>query len=213
MTTFREGNLVLTKIGPLGQFNNNAYIIADAASGAALVVDAPAESEKVVAAAKGLDVQRIVVTHRHPDHWAGIEALRAGISAPVFTHELDREPHADQVSGTIGDGEEFAVGALRVRVLHTPGHSPGSCCLVVGNRLISGDTLFPGGPGRTRVPENLAEELASITTKLYTLPEAFVVHPGHGDDTTIAASKAEYAVFAAKQHPPDLCGDVLWLTS
>ena len=204
---------MLTKLGPLGQFNNNAYIIADAATNEAVVIDAPAESEKVVAAAKPYTIRRILVTHRHPDHWAGIEALLAGIDAPVFTHALDKEPYADKVAGTVTDDEEFEVGGLRLRVIHTPGHSPGSFCLLVGSRLISGDTLFPGGPGRTRAPENLAQELESITTKLYTLPDAVIVHPGHGDDTTIAASKAEYAVFAAKQHPPGLCGDVTWTGS
>jgi glyoxylase-like metal-dependent hydrolase (beta-lactamase superfamily II) len=213
MTTFRDGNLVVTKLGPLGQFGNNAYIIADAGTNDAIIVDAPADSEQTVAAASGLKVGRIVVTHRHNDHWGGIDALIAGVKAPVYTHDLDRENHEDKVDGTIADGEEIAVGSLRVRVLHTPGHSSGSSCLLVGNRLFSGDTLFPGGPGRTRAPENLQQELESIRTKLYTLPDSVVVHPGHGDDTTIGASKAEYAVFASKPHPADLCGDVTWLGS
>jgi glyoxylase-like metal-dependent hydrolase (beta-lactamase superfamily II) len=101
-----------------------------------------------------------------------------------------------------------------VRVLHTPGHTPGSICLLAPasghNVLISGDTLFPGGPGRSDSNAALNEMIASIASRLLPLPENTVVMPGHGDDTTIAASKREYEVFASKEHPADLRGDVLW---
>jgi hydroxyacylglutathione hydrolase len=94
-----------------------------------------------------------------------------------------------------------------------PGHTPGSTTYLHGKHAFVGDTLFPGGPGRTRTNENLQEELASITSQLYVLPDETVVWPGHGSKTTIGESKAEYAVFAAKEHAPDLAGDVNWLTS
>jgi glyoxylase-like metal-dependent hydrolase (beta-lactamase superfamily II) len=209
----RDGRLLLVKLGPLGQFANNAYLLADAVTNDAIVVDAPQESERVVEAARGLNVRRIIVTHRHPDHWNGIDALLAGIDAPVYCHESDREPYERYVKGTLAQDDEVEVGALSVRVLHTPGHSPGSICLLVGDHLLSGDTLFPGGPGRTRAPENLREEIASITSRLYALPDGTHVYPGHGANTTIGMSKQEYAVFAAKQHDAALCGDVLWLSS
>ena len=94
---------------------------------------------------------------------------------------------------------------------HTPGHTPGSISLVVGGAVFTGDTLFPGGPGHSRSNEALQQEIASITSKLHTLPDATVVLPGHGDRTTIGESKAEYEVFASKEHPADLHGDVLWM--
>ncbi|HLF78973.1 MAG TPA: MBL fold metallo-hydrolase [Dehalococcoidia bacterium] len=209
----RDGRLLLIKVGPLGGFANNAYVIADSNTNDAVIIDAPAESEQAVAAAKGLNVRQIIVTHRHPDHWAGIETLLAGIEAPVYTHEADREPYAAYVKGTLDDGEEVEVGSLKLRVIHTPGHTPGSFCLRLGEHLISGDTLFPGGPGRTRSPELLAQEIESIVSRLHTLPDSLHVYPGHGANTTIAESKAEYAVFAGKQHDPNLSGDVLWLKS
>jgi hydroxyacylglutathione hydrolase len=213
MTSIREGRLLLTKVGPLGPFANNAYVIADGETGDAIIVDAPAEPEKVVAAAAGLTVRRIVVTHRHGDHWQGIDLLRERTNAPVYCHGADRGPYEGKVAGTVADGEEISFGGLRLRVLHTPGHTPGSICLLVAEHLISGDTLFPGGPGRTVRPEDLRREIESITSRLYVLPETVRVYPGHGDDTTIGASKAEYAVFASRQHPADLCGDVTWLGS
>jgi glyoxylase-like metal-dependent hydrolase (beta-lactamase superfamily II) len=117
---------------------------------------------------------------------------------------------AAKIDRPLADGDEIPVGSLRVRAVHTPGHTPGSTCFIVGSNLLSGDTLFPGGPGRTQSPRDLEETIKSITTRLHTLPEDTAVLPGHGDNTTIGDSKREYAVFASRSHPPDLCGDVTW---
>ena len=210
MDVHEEGRLRLVKAGPLGSFGNNAYLIQDRESGEALVVDAPQDAEGLLDSLGDGRVVRIVVTHRHPDHWVSIDALKAATGAPVACHEADREAYESKVDGTVADGDEIEVGSLRVRTIHTPGHTPGSICFLVGNRLISGDTLFPGGPGRTNRPDDLQEEIRSITTRLFELPDETVVHPGHGDDGTIGQSKREYAVFASREHPPDLHGDVLW---
>ncbi len=210
MEVHEDGALRLVKVGPLGAFGNNAYLIQDRESGDALLIDAPAEGERVLEALDGGRVTQIAVTHRHPDHWVSITALKSATGAPVLCHEADREPYAQHVDATVEDGQELVVGALRVRAIHTPGHTPGSVCFLVGGHLISGDTLFPGGPGRTNRPEDLRQEIESITSRLFALPDETLVHPGHGDDGSIGQSKREYAVFASKEHPPDLCGDVLW---
>jgi glyoxylase-like metal-dependent hydrolase (beta-lactamase superfamily II) len=202
------------KVGPLGPYANNAYILADRGTKQAIFVDAPLDSEKALEAAKGYDVRRIFVTHRHPDHWANIDLVKERLGVPVYCHEADREPYAGKVDGTVADNEEIAVGETVVRVLHTPGHTPGSICLLAPasdhDVLISGDTLFPGGPGRSDSNAALKEMIASITSRLHPLPGSTQVLPGHGDNTTIADSKREYAVFASKAHPDDLRGDVTW---
>ena len=210
MQAKREDEVRVVKVGPLGPFDNNAYVLIDPASSHSFIVDAPAEGERLLEAAQGTEVQRIVMTHRHPDHWATIDALKEATGAPVYCHEADREAQADKVDGTLSDGEEIALGKLKIRVIHTPGHTPGSICLLVGRHLIGGDTLFPGGPGRTNQPEELQEEIRSILERLYPLPDDTVVYPGHGDDVSIGRSKEEYAAFASREHPADLCGDVLW---
>ena len=94
-----------------------------------------------------------------------------------------------------------------------PATPPASIAFVHGKHAFVGDTLFPGGPGNSRTHETLLQEIESITTRLYALPDETIVWPGHGDRTTIGASKAEYAVFASRKHDPDLHGDVLWLES
>jgi len=203
----------VVKVGPLGPFDNNAYVVVDRATKESIIVDAPLEGEKLLEAARGTRVSRIILTHRHGDHWATIDLLKSATGAPVYCHEADHEPHADKVDGTLAGGEEVSLGRGRLRVIHTPGHTPGSICLLTGRSLIAGDTLFPGGPGHSDRPEDLQQEIHSILQRLYVLPDDTVVYPGHGDETTIGRSKQEYAAFAARQHPPDLSGDVLWLES
>jgi glyoxylase-like metal-dependent hydrolase (beta-lactamase superfamily II) len=205
-----EGRLRLVKVGPLGPFDNNAYLVQDRETGEAILVDAPQDGERVLEELGAGKVMAIVITHRHGDHWMSIDSLKRATGAPVLCHEADREPYAGKVDATMADGDELTVGDLSVRVVHTPGHTPGSVCFVVGGHLISGDTLFPGGPGRTGKPENLRQEIESITTRLFELPDETLVHPGHGADGSIGESKREHAVFASRDHPTDLCGDVTW---
>ena len=206
------------KVGPLGPYANNAYIIADVTTKQAIFVDAPIDSAKAIERAKGYDVTRIVVTHRHGDHWAEIDKVKQQLGAPVFCHDADRAPYAAKVDGAVNDNEEIVVGDTIVRVLHTPGHTPGSICLLFPSAqqtdvIISGDTLFPGGPGRSDSPDALREMVESIKSRLLPLPENTRVLPGHGDDTTIAASKREVATFDSRDHAADLHGDVLWESS
>ncbi len=202
------------KVGPLGPYANNAYIIVDQRTKRSIFVDAPMDSAKAIAAAAGTDVQMIIITHRHGDHWANIDLVKQKLGAPVFCHEADRAPYKDKVFDTLGDGDAIPIGDTRVKIIHTPGHTPGSICLLVesddGSVLISGDTLFPGGPGRSDKPADLLEMVGSIESKLLPLDEATAVYPGHGDNTTIANSKREHAVFVSKTHPADLHGDVTW---
>lgn len=198
------------KVGPLGPYDNNSYIVVDQASKAAIFVDAPIGVEAALDAAKDFSVQRVVITHRHGDHWAGIDAVRETLGCDVYCHAADAAPYKGKVDGFVEEGDFISIGATIVSVIHTPGHTPGSICLLVDGVLISGDTLFPGGPGRSDSPQALSEMIGSISSRLLTLPEHTAVYPGHGDNTTIADARREYAVFASKMHPPDLCGDVTW---
>lgn len=201
------------KVGPLGRFNNNAYLIIDPQTSEGIIVDMPEEGEKILQAAQGARITKIVLTHTHFDHTLSYDLIRGATGAPVYCHPAEANLPANRIDVRLADGDELILGQLRIKVIHTPGHTAGSCCLLVNNILISGDTLFPGGPGRTSRPEDFQQLIGSIVEKLYVLPDDVVVHPGHGNSTTIGRSKAEYAVFASRPHPPDLCGDVLWESS
>ena len=210
MQTQTDGPLTITKFDSLGPYSNNAYLIADHDAGEALIVDMPAGSRAVLGAIGELKITAILLTHTHPDHWADYDLVKNATGAPVYCHSAEVLMPAAKIDRPLSDGEQIAVGGGAIRATHTPGHTPGSTCYLAGRVLFSGDVLFPGGPGRTQSPADLQQSIASITERLYTFPDDTLVLPGHGSDTTIADSKREYAVFASREHPPDLCGDVLW---
>lgn len=210
MELHKEGDYQVLKIGPLGPYNNNAYIISDTGARKSLIVDMPAESQQVVDAIDDLKIESIVATHWHPDHWADYDLVRAATGAPVYVYENEIRVPPERIDGRLRDGQEIELGGMRIRVIHTPGHTPGSICLRVGRVLISGDTLFDGGPGRTAAPEDLQTELRSIADQLLALPPETIVWPGHGDGTTIAASVDGFRDFQSRSHTADLHGDVTW---
>jgi glyoxylase-like metal-dependent hydrolase (beta-lactamase superfamily II) len=111
------------------------------------------------------------------------------------------------------DGEKVSYGNTSLKVLHTPGHTPGSLCFLMGKYLISGDTIFPGGPGKTKSPTDLKLIIESITRKIFVLPDDTAIYPGHGDSTLLRKEKEELSIFSSRSHDPNLFGDVLWLSS
>ena len=208
---YSDAQITIEVLRDLGSYGNNAYLLRPADGGAVTIIDAPEGSEAIVEALGDTPVERIVVTHSHFDHWGGFDVLRAHTSAPVFAGADETNLEASRAIQPLAHDAEFAVGEATVRVVHTPGHTPGSICLHVGDAVVTGDTLFPGGPGRTGSAEALQQEIGSITSRLHPLADNTAVLPGHGAMTTIGESKTEYAVFASREHPADLHGDVLWL--
>lgn len=215
MQHYEDGDLRIIMDGPAGDWGNNIYIVIDSKTNEAAFIDAPDEPEKSIAAAEaaGVKPSAILLTHSHGDHTAGIAALKERFGARLYADAREPWLDASMLDEPVTDGQELSVGSLRFCALSVPGHTPGSTTYIYGGSAFVGDTLFPGGPGRTASNEDLMQEIASITEKLYTLEDNVVVYPGHGDITTIGASKEEYAGFAAREHDPDLHGDVLWETS
>jgi hydroxyacylglutathione hydrolase len=115
-----------------------------------------------------------------------------------------------RIDGRLDDGAEVAVGSARITVLHTPGHTLGSISLRIGRAVITGDTLFDGGPGKTAARGDLETIVASIAAKLLPLPEETLVMPGHGANTTIGDSRKGHAAYSRHPKPAGFYGDVTW---
>ena len=214
MRRIDDGSLVIYTDGPVG-FGNNIYLVVDAATNEAAFIDAPGEAAECMAVAEAAGVRpaTILLTHSHGDHTACIDGLKAAYGCKLVADAREPWLKDGQLDVAVAHGDTVSVGGLAFQVLSVPGHTPGSTTFLHGKHAFVGDTLFPGGPGNSRSNELLQQEIASITTQLYALPGETVVWPGHGANTTIDESKAEYAGFAARPHAPDLHGDVAWLTS
>jgi len=197
----------------LGPFGTNSYILICQKTNESVVVDAPGEAGMVVERLKETQPKYILMTHDHFDHIGGLVELRSALEVPVAAHPADANDLPLEPDLLLNDGDEILIGAIKLRVLHTPGHTPGGLCFLTDKYLIAGDTLFPGGPGKTQSPDDFRQIVESITEKLFELPEDTQVYPGHGEATTIKEAKQQYEVFTARPHDPNLCGDVVWTSS
>jgi glyoxylase-like metal-dependent hydrolase (beta-lactamase superfamily II) len=210
--TYDDGDLRIVKVGPMGPYGNNAYLIRDRASEESLLVDMPLDTGTLLdAIAADGGVRTIVATHWHSDHWASYDAVRAATGAPVLVGEKEIRIPAERIDGRLRDGQEVPVGSARVGILHTPGHTPGSISLRIGRAVISGDTLFDGGPGRTSASGDLEVLIEAIVAKLHPLPDDTMVMPGHGANTTIGESRRQYAEYRKRPRPRGYHGDVVWV--
>jgi len=213
MAVVAEDENIQIKRLELGPFGTNAYILKCQRTGDSVVVDAPAEEDEIFDALKGMTPRYILMTHNHMDHVGALPRLKSELKVPLAAHHADSAGLPVAPDMLLNEGDVVSFGNIQIKVMHTPGHTPGSLCFLTGKYLISGDTMFPGGPGKTRSPAAFKEIVRSITTKLFALPDETEAYPGHGQSTTIGNEKQAFAVFSSKTHDPGLCGDVLWLSS
>ena len=207
---WESNTLRIIKLGPLGKYSNNAFVLVDKASNRSALIDAIAEMDQILEAAAGTTLSMVLFTHSHADHIASFDTLRERLDVPFYMHA--DEPWADhaRIDVHLAGGDTVALGETEFQAIHTPGHTPGGLAFYHAPICIVGDTLFPGGPGHTRSNANLQTLIGSITERLFALPDHTITFNGHGEDTTIGASKTEYDDFAQREHQPDLHGDVLW---
>ena len=189
---YEDGQVAIHRL-VVGPIVNNVFVVCCKATGEALLVDAANEHDLLLETCRALGVRKVVETHGHWDHIQAVPALRdAGYEVAVTAQDAAMLPSYDLL---LEDDAVISVGQLRVRTIHTPGHTPGSMCFLIEGSpvLLSGDTLFPGGPGNTTFPGgDFAQIITSIGGRLFgPLPPETIVMPGHGADTTIGDERPQ----------------------
>jgi glyoxylase-like metal-dependent hydrolase (beta-lactamase superfamily II) len=189
----------------VGAFQENCWVIGNRRTGEAICVDPGDEPDEILAMAKdmGVAIKYIANSHAHIDHILGVGAVREATGAKFLLHPGDLElarntanaarswlrlqiPNPPDPDAFLADGDAIDVDGLKLRVIHTPGHTPGSVSFYANGVLFAGDTLFAGSIGRTDLPGgDYDEEMASIVGRLLVLPDDTIVLPGHMDQTTI----------------------------
>lgn len=182
---------------PVSAYYTNCYIVWDEATQHAAVID-PGDNAPAILRIldeQGLQMQSILLTHGHGDHTGAMAALHMATGAPTYLHPLELENpefYFDRPlfsDCTYDEGDTVTVGGITLRVMHTPGHTRGSVCLLAGDVLFAGDTLFQGSCGRTDLPGGDWEQMKKSLRRLAGLDETITVLPGHGPSTTIAQER------------------------
>ena len=182
---------------PLGAYQTNCYIIHDESSKTCCVIDPGYTPELVleVTAQLGLEIEAILLTHGHFDHVGGVRTIAAETDCAVYLCDADLSMPPMITDGplyytnTYAEGDTLNLAGLTLQVLHTPGHTPGSVCLLCENHMFSGDTLFEGSCGRTDLPGGSWNTIQQSLRRLAKIEENYTVHPGHGMNTTLALEK------------------------
>jgi glyoxylase-like metal-dependent hydrolase (beta-lactamase superfamily II) len=174
----------------VGPVDNNVFVLRCTETGDAVLLDAANEHERLLELCRTLGVRQVLETHGHWDHIQAVPAVReAGYRVAITAGDAGMLPSYDDI---LEDDSVIQVGRLRLRTIHSPGHTPGSMCfLLEGHPLMfSGDTLFPGGPGNTFGSDEAFDQIIEqIDRRLFTLPAETLVLPGHGDDTTVGTER------------------------
>ena len=189
--------MLKTHILTLGLYQTNTYIIHDAQSKTCCVIDPGYEAETILdrCGRLGLTIEAILLTHGHFDHVGAVKELAAETGCKVFLHTADLSMPPMMTAGPLyctdsyAEGSQLELAGLSIGVIHTPGHTPGSVCLVCENSIFSGDTLFAQGCGRTDLPGGDWAAIVASLNRLSKIEGNFWVYPGHGPSTTLAQEK------------------------
>jgi glyoxylase-like metal-dependent hydrolase (beta-lactamase superfamily II) len=202
---FRElPGLTIGKLA-VSEMANNAYLLRCTATGEALLIDAAAEPEALMALVGDADLRTVVTTHGHWDHHRALPEVVEATGAVTVAHATDAGDLPVPVQRTVEHGDTVTVGEQTLEVVHLRGHTPGSIALVwrgpgdAGVHAFTGDSLFPGGVGKTWSPEGFASLIDDVEQRLFAvLPDETSVYPGHGSDTTLGAERPHLAEWRAR---------------
>lgn len=205
MDVRRLPGLTIAKLA-VGPMSNNAYLLRCTQTDEGLLIDAANEADRLreLIVFEGPPVSAILTTHRHADHWQALPEIvdAAGAATYAGTDDADELPVA--VDERLAHGDEITVGDVSLEVIHLRGHTPGSVAVLYRDpegtaHLFTGDSLFPGGVGKTTSPENFQSLIDDVESRVFdVLPDDTWFYPGHGDDSTLGAERPHLAEWRAR---------------
>jgi glyoxylase-like metal-dependent hydrolase (beta-lactamase superfamily II) len=196
---------------PVGSYQANCYVLAVPGTQQCIVFDPGAEPDTVTKLIGGRKVAAILLTHGHGDHTGAVNDIKHLTGAPVYLHRAD-VPLAKgiQIDHQLQDGDTLQFGGLLLHIVHTPGHTPGQVSfLLPHNRAVVGDTIFEGGPGRTKHMNDFETTLGTLRTILG-WPDDTVCYPGHGAPFRLGDIRHAVQAFVEREHPAGFYGDAEW---
>lgn len=196
--------LMITKAS-VGPMDNNAYFLRCRRTDATALIDAAAEPDTLITLLGDGQLGTIITTHQHQDHWSALGAVVKATGATTVAGADDVDGIPVTTDRPVADGDRIEFGEISLEVIHVVGHTPGSICLLYDDptgspHLWTGDSLFPGGPGRTTSPGDFDSLMADLQAKIFDrLPDETWFYPGHGDDSTLGAERDSIPEWIARR--------------
>jgi glyoxylase-like metal-dependent hydrolase (beta-lactamase superfamily II) len=197
--------LTIVKLA-VGRLSNNVYLLRCTASGEGLLIDAADEAPRIreMVTFEGPPISAILTTHRHPDHWQALATIADEAGAAIYAGDADADALPVAVDERLQHGDSITVGDLTLDVIALRGHTPGSVAVLYRDpagvpQLFTGDSLFPGGVGKTTTPADFQSLIDDVEQRIFdVLPDETWVYPGHGDDTTLGVERPHLGEWRAR---------------
>jgi hydroxyacylglutathione hydrolase len=201
----------------VGPWPMNTYLIVCEQTGQSAIVDPGADAEAILSLAAGTQVSKILITHGHYDHVDALQPVKEATGAPVYLHPADAlqfyegAEHRLIYDVPLEDGMLISIGEMQVRAIHTPGHTPGITCFdLLDRRILVGDTIFVGGPGKTWSAEDFLTTMQTMQKIVFAWPDETLFYPGHGPAGRIGDERPAFMAFLKRGWSEGLYGDIAW---
>jgi len=203
-----KAKLITQAVGP---WPMNTYVVICEETNTSVIIDPGADAEVILALIDGTQVDKILLTHGHFDHVQALKEVQDATKAPVYINPADAQEFDVVFDVALQGGDQIPVGNLFLRTIHTPGHTPGQTCFDLGDgRIIVGDTIFVGGPGKTWSHDDFKTTLRTMQEIVFKWPDETQFFPGHGPSGAIGEERPGFEAFISRAWPADLHGDVTW---
>lgn len=201
-------DLIKLEVGP---WPMNSYIVVCPETKTSVIIDPGANADALLKQIDGTNVSAILLTHGHPDHVGALDEVKQQTQAPVYLHPADASHFGIVFDIALKDGDQIQIGNSSLQVIYTPGHTPGQCSFDLGDgRIIVGDTVFVGGPGRTWSSADFALTIDTMKNTVFQWPDETIFYPGHGPAGKIGTERPAFEQFTARGWADTCYGDVSW---